>query len=395
MRLQDVPRFIEPTLRRRAVELPVVTVLGPRQSGKTTVCRRVFHDRPYANLERPDTRQFARTDPRGFLAQFPDGAVLDEIQRVPELLSWIQADVDEQDQKGRFILTGSHQLDLSREISQSLAGRTALLHLLPLSIAELCGAGWTGTPDDLLFASLYPRIHADELDPPVVLGDYFQTYVARDLRELMEIRHLDQFERFVRLAAGRIGQPLNLAALGADAGVSGPTAKEWIALLEASFLIVRLRPWFSNIGKRLVRTPKLYFCDPGLAAWLLNIRSLDHLVTHPARGNLFENLIVIEAMKTFWNRGVLPPLYFYRDAHGAEVDLVVEAGASLHLAEVKSSMTIVADITRNLVKVGDLLSDRVASRTLVYGGSEGQKRSAFEVVPWNRVDEWLSARLAL
>ncbi len=389
MSLSKLERILAPTLRSRAAQFPVVTVLGPRQSGKTTLCRQVFSDRPYANLERPDTREFARSDPRGFLAQFPQGAVLDEIQRVPELLSWIQADVDECNQKGRYILTGSHQIDLSRGIAQSLAGRTALLRLLPLSISELLTAGWSGTPNDLLFSGLYPRIVADNLDPAVVLGDYFQTYIQRDLRELMEIRHKDQFERFVRLAAGRVGQPLNLSALGADAGVSAPTAKDWMALLEASFLVVRLEPWFSNPGKRLVKTPKLYFCDPGLAAWLINVRTRDHLEAHPLRGNLFENLIVIEVMKSFWNRGASPPLYFYRDAHGTEVDLVIERGASLHLAEIKSSMTVVSDLTSNLDKVSKVLADRVATRTLVYGGNEDQKRSGYSVVSFSSVDAWV------
>lgn len=388
MSFSDVGRILASTLRSRAAQFPVVTVLGPRQSGKTTLCRDVFAQRPYANLERPDTRAFALSDPRGFLAQFPEGAVLDEIQRVPELLSWIQVDVDERNQKGRYILTGSHQIDLSRGIAQSLAGRTALLRLLPLSISELCATGFRGTLDDVLFSGLYPGIHADDLDPAVVLGDYFQTYVQRDLRELMEIRHKDQFERFVRLAAGRVGQPLNLSALGADAGVSAPTAKDWMALLEASFLVVRLEPWFSNLGKRLVKTPKLYFCDPGLAAWLLNVRTRGHLPAHPLRGNLFENLVVIEVMKSFWNRGASPPLYFYRDAHGTEVDLVIERGASLHLAEIKSSMTVVSDLTRNLEKVSSLLGDRVETRTLIYGGAEDEKRSAYDVVSYSSVDAW-------
>jgi uncharacterized protein len=391
MNALGVVRAMTTTLRSRADQFPVVTILGPRQSGKTTLCRQVFAHLPYANLERPDTREFARTDPRGFLAQFANGGVLDEIQRAPELLSYIQVDVDERKQNGRYILTGSHQLELARGISQSLAGRTALLRLLPLSIAELRGAGLYPSPDALLFSGLYPRIHSEGLEPSVVLGDYFQTYVQRDLRELMEIRHLDQFERFVRLLAGRVGQPLNLSALGAEAGVSGPTAKDWLALLEASFLVVRLAPWFSNLGKRLVKTPKIYFCDPGLAAWLLNVRSVEHLESHPLRGNLFENLMVIEAMKHFYNQGTSPPLYFYRDAHGTEVDLVVERGNSLHLAEIKSSMTVISDLTKNLLQVQKVLGDRVTRSALVYGGTETQRRSAFDVVPWYNLDTWMSS----
>jgi len=242
-------RHIHSVLFARAAALPVVTVTGPRQSGKTTLCRIAFPDKTYVNLERPDNREFARADPKAFLAQLGQGAVLDEIQRVPELLSWIQADVDDCPAPGRFILTGSHQFDLGRHVSQSLAGRTALLKLLPLSIAEILDASNGGNIDALIQAGGYPRIHAEGLDPAMALGDYFETYVQRDLRELVAIRHLTQFEKFVRLAAGRVGQLLNMQSLASDVGVSGNTVREWIGLLELSYIVFRLPPWFGNIGK--------------------------------------------------------------------------------------------------------------------------------------------------
>lgn len=232
------------------------------------------------------------------------------------------------------------------------------------------------------------------LSPAVALGDYFETYVQRDLRELMEIRRIDQFERFVRLAAGRIGQPLNLQALGADAGVSGPTARDWLALLEASFIVFRLQPWFSNIGKRLTKTPKLYFCDAGLAAWLLNIRERSHLETHPLRGNLFENLMVLEALKHDLNRGERTPMYFYRDSHGNEVDLVIDHGTALSLLEIKSGQTVADDFFDGLRQVGRTLGERIGDTALVYAGSESQSRTVAgrpcTVLPWTRLDGWLS-----
>ena len=384
-----IQRHMLPTLLARAVQWPVVTVTGPRQSGKTTLCREAFPDKPYSNLERPDTRDFARLDPQGFLNQFPNGAVIDEIQRVPELLSWIQVRVDENNTAGQFILTGSHQFELSRHISQSLAGRTALLKLLPLSIAELLPVLDRPTADNFLYQGGYPRIHAQQLDPAVTLGDYFETYVQRDLRELVQLRNLHLFEKFVRLVAGRVGQLVNMQSLAADVGVSGHTVQEWLTLLEASYIVFRLPPWFSNGSKRLIKSPKLYFYDVGLAAWLMGITQPAYLPTHPLRGNLFENLVVLEVLKTLHNVGVKPNVYFYRDSQHNEADLLLETGDKLQLLEIKAAQTVASDAMQAATRVQRALEGRVASMTLVYGGTEAQRRSAFEVLPFTQVFEWV------
>jgi predicted AAA+ superfamily ATPase len=376
-------RSLTPTLLARARQWPVVTVTGPRQSGKTTLCRATFPELPYANLERPDTRQFAQSDARAFLAQFPQGAVLDEIQRVPELLSWIQVEVDARPGPGRFILTGSHSFELMGAVAQSLAGRTALLQLLPMSMAELRAAGLPTGTERLLHAGGYPRIHADALDPAVALGDYFATYVERDLRQLIELRQLDAFRRFVRLAAGRVGQVLNLHGLAADAGVSDPTAKAWVGLLEHSFIARRLPPWHANLGKRLVKSPKLYFCDTGLAAWLIGITREDQLATHPLRGALFENLVVMEFVKHALHHGNPVALHYYRDSAGHEVDLVVGQGVPpgcVGLVEIKSGQTMHGDFLAPIQRLRSLLGDQVARRMLVYGGHEQHLREGVEVV---------------
>ena len=377
-----IARHLMPTLQSRASQYPVVTLTGPRQSGKTTLCRTAFPEKPYSNLERPDTRYFAQQDPVGYLAQFPKGAILDEVQRVPELLSWIQVRVDEHNTAGEFILTGSHQFELNRHISQSLAGRTALLKLLPLSVAELCDAGQPTGVDHLLHTGGYPRIYADHLDPAVMLGDYFATYVERDLRELLQLRQIRAFENFVRLAAGRVGQLLNLHSLAADAGVSSATAKSWLTLLEASYVVFLLPPWFTNIGKRLTKSPKLYFYDVGLASWLIGITQESHLQAHPLRGSLFENLVVLEMLKARINAGLQTNLHFYRDSSGLEVDVLLESGNMIRLFEIRSSQTFNQESFIQLNKVAAIFGERVAKKVVLYAGHEQQIRSNAEVVSY-------------
>jgi uncharacterized protein len=381
-------RHLTATLLARAAQYPVVTVTGPRQAGKTTLCRDAFPGLPYANLERPDLREFARNDPQGFLAQFARGAVLDEIQRVPELLSWVQVAVDEQARPGQakrlgpLILTGSHNFELLKSITQSLAGRTALLQLLPLSINELRDAGLRPSTNRLIHAGGYPRIYADGLNPTVALADYVATYVERDLRELIELRQLDTFRRFLRLAAGRVGQVLNMQGLAVDAGVSGATVRAWISVLEASYIVRLLPPWFVNIGKRLVKSPKLYFCDTGLAAWLMGINDETQVATHPLRGALFENLVMMEFVKHALHHGQVPALHYYRDSAGVEVDLVVEHGmppGKLGLVEIKSGQTFHSEFLQPMRKLDSWLDGRVQRRMLVYGGNDSYVREGIEV----------------
>jgi predicted AAA+ superfamily ATPase len=387
--MKNIQRQALGVLLQRAMLYPVVTVLGPRQSGKTTLCQMAFPDKPYVNLEQPDVREFAQQDPKAFLAQFPDGAVLDEIQNVPSLLSWIQVLTDADPRKERFVLTGSHQLQVSAQITQSLAGRTAVLELLPLSLSELAKANDLPAvePADvngLMLQGGYPRIHAQSMPPEVMLSDYFATYVERDVRQLINLRHLREFGQCVRLLAGRTGQLLNQTSLGNEVGVSSNTITQWLSILEASFLVFSLAPWSVNIGKRLVKSPKIYFYDVGLACWLLGIKTVEQLQHHPLRGALFENLVVLEVLKSLRHQGLRDPLYFFRDSNGLEIDLLLDHADGLQLVEIKASQTVSAPLFKNLRTVSTLLGDRVRSQHLIYGGAERQDRTGVEVLPYGQ-----------
>ena len=375
-----IEREITQRLTTLFQQYPFVTVTGPRQSGKTTLCRSAFPELDYANLEAPDQRDFAESDPRGFLAQFDDGAIIDEVQHVPALMSYLQVIADERGQNGLFVLTGSEQFRLSDAINQSLAGRTALLRLLPLSLTERQWAGVGGSVDDILYSGFYPRIIDQGLNPTQALGDYFETYVERDVRRMGEIRNLSNFRRFVRLCAGRIGQLVNLSSLGADVGVSHTTAREWLTVLEASYIIFQLPPYFANISKRLIKSPKFYFCDVGLAAYLIGIENAGQVVTHPLRGALFENAVVAEVLKHRFNRGNQANLSFFRDSKGLECDLLYPAGSGFAAFEVKSGATIGSDYFRSLHRVAQVVPD-ITSKTVVYGGETRQSRSDSEVIP--------------
>ena len=388
-----IQRQLLQTLIRRAKPYPVVTLTGPRQSGKTTLCRQAFPHLPYANLEDANTRQFAQTDPRGFLAQFPGGAILDEVQRLPDILSSVQVQVAEwrfkQLQVGgaaderQFVLTCSQQLDLMGAVRQSLAGRTAVLRLLPLSLLELHHAGLPHDTARLLQYGGYPVVHAQGVKPADFFNDYFETYIQRDLRELVALRNLPEFRRMVRLCAGRVGQVLNYQSLANDVGVSQTTVASWIHLLETGYVVFLLPPWFENLGKRLIKSPKLYFYDTGLAAWLMGIDDPTQVVTHPLRGHLFENLVITEFAKYFENQGERARLHFWRDSNGQEVDLIVENGlppGKLGLVEIKSSQTYHADFAKSLRPVSKVLGDRVARQMVVYGGAGHYVREGVEVV---------------
>jgi predicted AAA+ superfamily ATPase len=373
-------REIEPELQALAKDYPVVTVIGPRQSGKTTLVRHTFSKKNYANLEDPDTRMLATDDPRSFLENFPDGAILDEIQRVPTLLSYIQTIVDEKDKKGLFILTGSHQMELHEAISQSLAGRTALLTLLPMSLKELEKAGFTSSLDLNILQGGYPRIYKDQLDPTKAYRNYFQTYVERDLRQLINVKDLVQFERFIRICAGRIGQELNLQQIGNEVGISSHTVKEWISILEASFVVFRLQPYFENFGKRQVKSPKLYFYDVGLATYLLGIENETQVSRDPLRGHLVENLILLELVKQRSNHGLDPQLYYYRDAQQNEIDVIFKDGHMLVPIEIKASKTYNSDFLKSLHYFQEFLPDRAPKGYLIYAGEQEQTIGSIQLL---------------
>lgn len=386
-----IERTITPLLKSLSTQYPVVTITGPRQSGKTTLCRATFPDKRYVNLESPDTRQFALNDPRGFLAQFPDGAILDEIQRAPDLLSYIQPIVDERPAAAQYILTGSQQFEMTAAVNQSLAGRTALLKLLPLSIPELKSAYPIPSIDRMLLTGFYPRIHDQGLNPTQALGDYFETYVERDIRQLLAIKDLNLFEKFVKLCAGRIGQVLNLQSLGNDVGISHTTVRSWLTLLEASYVIFVLQPWHSNFSKRQIKAPKLYFYDVGLASYLLGLENELHVSRDPLRGNLFENLVVIEALKYRFNRGKRNNLHFYRDAKGNEVDLLVDIGPHVFPLEIKAGATISEDFFKGLRSFAGNGTPLPLGTGLVYGGEEMQLRSGTRIYPATGIHDLLES----
>jgi len=364
-----IPRQIANPMLDAFRKYPVVTVTGPRQSGKTTLCRHAF-DLPYVNLEAPDQRQFARQDPRDFLSGFPDGVIIGEIQRVPELTSYLQVLVDESGRTGQYVLTGSSDFNIRAATSQSLAGRTALFTLLPLSLAELSASGGEDLAlDRMLLHGGYPRVHDRELIPTSFYRDYVSTYMERDLRQLGMIRNLDQFQVFMQLCASNVGQLLNLNRLGSDCGISQATAREWLNLLEASYVVFRLRPFHANIRKRLVKSPKIYFHDVGIAAFLLGISASEHLRTHPLRGALFENLAVTEVIKTVFNHDRRPEVCFYRDSNGNEVDLMLRAGSTGWLPiEIKAGKTVNQDYFKGFRHLDGVLA-MPEGKLLVYGGN--------------------------
>lgn len=373
-------RILVKELNKLIKQYPIVTIIGPRQSGKTTLVCNTFPNKPYVNLESPDIREFAEYDPREFLARYPDGAILDEIQRVPKLLSYIQPIVDQTQQKGIYILTGSHQLELHQAISQSLAGRTALLTLLPLSLLELSEAGIKLTLDETLLMGGYPRIFKDHLDPTQAYRNYFQTYIERDLRQLIHLKDLTQFQRFIRLCAGRIGQLLNLESLGNDIGVSSHTIKHWISILEASFVIMRLQTYHENFGKRIIKSPKLYFTDVGIASYLLGIENTVQMSRDPLRGNLVENLVFLELIKARLNLGLEPQLYYFRDTQGHEVDFIFQTGRELIPIEVKAAKTFNREFFKNLYFFKNLVEERSPRGFLIYAGNQEQKVETIEVL---------------
>lgn len=373
-----------------AKSYPVVTLLGPRQSGKTTLVKLAFPSKPYVNLEAIDIREIAKLDPRGFLNQYPNGAILDEIQRAPELLSYIQVIVDENPSKGLYILTGSHQVELQQAVSQSLAGRTALLQLLPMSLEELNNANIEISLDEALIKGGYPRIFKDNLDPTKAYRSYFQTYVERDLRQLINIKNISQFQRFVHICAGRIGQILNLEGIGGDVGVSSHTIKEWMSILESSFIIFRLLPYYENFGKRLIKSPKLYFTDVGLASYLLGIENTTQMARDPLRGSLVENLVILELIKYRLNQGKDSQLYYFRDAHGHEIDVIFQTGSKLIPIEIKAAATFNKSFLKNLNFFEKLVGERCTYSALIYAGEQQQLIGKCKLLPYTHATKILN-----
>jgi len=371
-----IQRDITRELKAVAAEYPIVTIVGPRQSGKTTLAGMVFRKKPYCSLEDPDTALLAASDPRGFLGQFPEGAVLDEIQRAPHLLSYLQTIVDRRPKrKGVFILTGSHQPELPAGISQSLAGRTALLTLMPLSIAELRLFKLKPQAFQCMLSGFYPRIYNDGLDPSRFYKNYFATYVERDVRQLLNLKDLSAFQKFLRLLAGRVGQIVNFSSLANDAGVSSVTIKHWCSILKASYLIFELRPYYQNFNKRLVKSPKIYFTDVGLAAYLLGLTSADQIRRDPCRGALFENLVIMDMYKSMVNTGQEPNLYFFRDTNGNEIDLLIDRGRQIIPVEIKSAETYSPEFIKGFAYFRKTTGQELKS-FVVYAGDRQQQIGA-------------------
>lgn len=379
-----IPRHAAAVLGQLARHYPVVAITGPRQSGKTTLARAAFPEKSYVSLEDLDVREFAMADPRGFLSQYPDGAVLDEAQRAPALFSYLQTLVDKEKRSGLFVLTGSQQFGLLSGISQTLAGRAGLVHLLPFTASEL-GARAPADLETLLWQGLYPPVQARGVPPHLWYADYMATYIERDVRQMVNVRDLSAFRRFVRMCAARTAQALNLSALAADCGVTHNTAKAWVSILEASYLVLLLPPHHRNFGKRLVKTPKIYFYDTGLAAWLMGVERPEQLVHGAMRGPLFETWAAAEFVKYRANRLLAPALYYWRESSGREIDLIVERGKTLYPVEFKAGRTVAGDWFDTL---GHFLGWAGGSEgVLIYGGKAAQSRGGIEVRGWRAIEE--------
>jgi len=382
-----IRRRIESELQKLSTEFKAVVVTGPRQSGKTTLVRAVFPNKPYVLLEEPDTRTFAAEDPRGFLAQFPSGAILDEVQRVPDLFSYLQGLLDNKQDRGQYILTGSFNFNLMESVTQSLAGRVGILELLPFSLEELKKSDYAlDSVDTLLFQGLYPAIYDQKPRVTRWYNAYIMTYLERDVRQLINLKNVSSFQKFLGLCASNVGQILNTVRMGADCGINHNTVQSWLSILETSYIIFRLQPHHRNFRKRLVKTSKLYFNDTGLAARLLGIENKQQLATHPMRGLLFENWCITELMKGRLNRGLPSNLFFWRDNKGMEIDVIADRGNLLLPVEIKSGATIASDWMDNLQKWLKLADESAEEGWIIYGGDKGQIRNKTTILPWHEIE---------
>jgi predicted AAA+ superfamily ATPase len=397
-----ITRHLHDKITQSAKKYPLISLVGPRQSGKTTLAKQVFPTYQYVNFEHPEILELATTNPIGFFQRYSHRVILDEIQKVPHLFSYLQVLVDQEKEAGRFVLTGSQQFLLNRKISQTLAGRTCLFRLLPFSLDEmenhLPWPFWQKEKKEIqnktlrplpkrnltqmLFRGFYPPVIDRDFEPQPWYRDYFQTYVSRDLRDMLNIGDLLQFERFVRILASRVGQLIDLTSLGNDAGVSHTTTKRWLSVLEASFIINRLEPHFRNFSKRLIKSPKIYFLDTGLLCYLLRIASPDDLIFHPQWGGIFESYVISEMYKYFYNNNLDAPLYFWRDRTGHEIDLIIDLGKELFPLEIKASQTYNSDFAKNLTFWLGLKKNPQKNGAIIYGGTEFQTRDHITVLPW-------------
>ena len=380
-----IKRLISKKLKSSAKQYPVVLVTGPRQSGKTTLCRYIFPNKPYVSLEDPDNRQFAKEDPKGFLERYSEGAVFDEIQRVPILLSYIQCIVDERKRNGLYILTGSQNLLLLNTVQQTLAGRVALLKLLPFSTSEITSKINKFSLEKILYTGFFPRLFDQKINPTSLMSNYVDTYVQRDVRDILDVKSLSLFQKFLKICAGRIGQILNLTSIGNDLGVSHSTIREWLSVLEASYIVYLLQPYYANIKKRLVRSPKIYFTDVGLACYLLGITNKDQVARDPLLGSLFENFVIMEIIKYYYANAQNPPISFFRDNVGNEVDLIIEKARNLIAIEIKAGKTFSADWFKGLDYIDSIKGCNVLARSIVYGGSGDYKRQGFNIFGFKNV----------
>ncbi len=389
--------FIERTatayLQYAKIKYPVLTVTGPRQSGKTTLCRHLFPTHTYINLEAPDVLMAAKEDPRGLLKNGLEPMIIDEAQKCPELLSYIQLYVDERKQMGQFILTGSAQFQLLSAITQSLAGRSAMLSLLPLSLQELSSLSlnFHENPNSILFKGLYPALFERELDSTDFFRNYVLTFVERDLRQIINVTSLLDFQKFLKLLAGRVGQLVNFASLATEVGVSQPTIKQWISVLETAYIIKTLHPYFENFGKRAIKSPKLYFLDTGLLCYLLGIENETQLERDPLRGSIFENFVIVELIKARWNLGKEHQLYFFRDNHGNEIDALFQSGPKLCPIEIKSSQTFTPSLAKGLEFFSALVGNERIENKYIVLGRESEASSHFKDI--HLVAFWKAAEI--
>ena len=381
-----ITRKLEPLLKGIAGQFKAVAVTGPRQSGKTTLAKMAFPNKPYVTLESLDERERATRDPRLFLSRFPDGCILDEVQRAPDLFSYLQENLDSHPEPGRFILTGSQQFGMMEKITQSLAGRIGILSLLPFSISELQDGGFlSGNLHEVLYQGAYPPIFDQKINPHLWLDSYITTYVERDVRQIINIQDTAVFQRFLSLCAGNIGQLFNANRIGNDCGIAHGTVSKWISILETSYIAFRLSPHHRNYRKRVVKTPKLYFWDVGLAIRLLGIESAQQLATHPLRGELFENWIIVELQKGRFNRGKKSNLFFWRNNTGLEVDVIAEQADKLLPVEIKSGATLTTDWFRGINQWLSLAGADAVNPSLIYGGDTPWAEGPTTVIPWNNI----------